>query len=313
MTNDLIVKFRPQTIEGIIGQKSTVKSLKKFFKDPVEDLPHAFIFSGPTGTGKTTISRIIAKHLKCTEANIIEVDAGTLTGVDTIRELQEGLSFGAFSASPIKFIIIDECHGLSAGAWKALHKVIEEPPKHVYWSLCTTESGKIPETIKSRCHEYTLKSVDKDDIQDLLELIATKEEFNIPEEVLQFIASKSNGSPRFALNYLSKCRNCEDVDEAAELINTVVDDDPKVIDLIRAITNSDWTKASAALKIVKELNAESVRIQIAAYYAICILNSKNDRDAAKFLGLLSKFSDPVVSQSGFSDLVMRVGDAILGE
>ena len=163
-SNELATKYRPQTFEEVIGQPQAVASIKTVLK---RQSSRSFILTGPSGTGKTTLGRIIATTVGAVKSAIVEVDAASNTGVDAMREILEMTQYRGFGGAGRVFII-DECHMLSANAWNSMLKGIEEPPPGIYWVLCTTEPTKIPKTIKTRCVQYDLQPVGVDDIYTLI-------------------------------------------------------------------------------------------------------------------------------------------------
>lgn len=314
MTNDTyITKYRPITLDEIIGQKHVVRSLKELIKDKTK-FPHGFIFEGNSGCGKTSISRIIARELKCLDHNIIEVDAGKYTGVDTTRELINNLNYTNFGNNPLKFVIMDEAHKLSSSSFDALLKILEEPPPHVYFCFCTTEGSKIPPAIKTRCHLYNLKPVLSDEIFNLLKFVRDKENLELDDGCLSLIADESEGSPRQALSYLSQCRGCKTKEEIAELIESAIDN-KEIIDLCKMLMNgSNWGDISICLKDLRKQNLqpESIRINIANWFNACALNAKNDKEVVKFLTMLSNFSKPIYDNTGWATLTLSCGGVIYG-
>ena len=144
---DLARKYRPQSWKQVIGQDAAIKSLRATLKAGGK---HGFLFTGPSGVGKTTVARILAAAVGCEAHNLLEIDAATHTGIDAMRAVSEGVAYKAFGDSPVKVMIIDEAHSLSKAAWQSLLKVVEEPPEHAYWVFCTTEPGKIPPRSEER-------------------------------------------------------------------------------------------------------------------------------------------------------------------
>lgn len=215
-------KFRPSTFDEVIGQEHISQTLKNAIND--NKVAHAYLFSGPRGTGKTTMARIFAKALNCKEGptdhpcgkcqncleisknqsmDVFEIDAASNTGVDNIRELRENTKFGATN-SKYKIYIIDEVHQLSAGAFNALLKTLEEPPEHVIFILATTEQHKVPITILSRCQKYRFRLLSTKEIEQAIKAIAQKENFEIDNEALNIIINSSGGSMRDALSLLDQ-------------------------------------------------------------------------------------------------------------
>lgn len=222
MYQALYRKYRPSNFDEVVGQKVIVKTLKNAIK--YDRLSHAYLFCGPRGTGKTSIAKILAKTINCTNlqdylpcnecenclqynnkqsVDIIEIDAASNNGVDEIRELRDkvGLvpSFGKY-----KIYIIDEVHMLTTSAFNALLKTLEEPPKHVIFILATTEPFKIPITILSRCQRFDFKKISVDDIISRLRAIADAEKIKIKDEILKEIAILSDGGMRDSINLLDQ-------------------------------------------------------------------------------------------------------------
>lgn len=222
MYQALYRKYRPSNFNEVVGQKVIVKTLKNAIK--YDRLSHAYLFCGPRGTGKTSIAKILAKTINCTNlqnylpcnecnnclqynnkqsVDIIEIDAASNNGVDEIRELRDkvGLvpSYGKY-----KIYIIDEVHMLTTSAFNALLKTLEEPPKHAIFILATTEPYKIPITILSRCQRFDFKKISVDDIIERLHVIAQSEKINISDEILKEIAILSDGGMRDSINLLDQ-------------------------------------------------------------------------------------------------------------
>lgn len=202
--NNLVLyrKYRPQNFEEVIGQEHIVTTLKNSLKSGT--IAHAYLFTGPRGSGKTTIARIFAKELGCEGMDLVEIDAASHTGVDEIRELIEGIKFSPVK-SKYKIFIIDECHQLSKSAANALLKTLEEPPAHAIFMLATTEAHKMIATIISRCQRFDFKRLHTSQIIEKLTYILKKEGVRFEESALNIIALNARGSLRDAESLLDKC------------------------------------------------------------------------------------------------------------
>lgn len=305
----LHVKYRPKGLSEIIGHKSIIKSLEAMLKSPTCN--HTFLFTGNSGCGKTTLARIMAKEVGCSETNIIEVDAATNTGIEATKELISTLIYKGFGDQPNKAIIIDECHALSKAAWQALLKITEEPPSHVYFFLCTTEDNKVPKTIQTRSASYHLKPIDDKSMHAFLTNIVFKEDLKFTPSTIQAIVEASEGSPRQALVFLSKLLSCGDDKEAKLLLEQPLED-AQVIDLCRLLVNNklDWQTLTDTLKLLEDTNAENIRIVIVNYLNSCLLNSKSDKQVPKLLDMLASFSKPCISTDKLGPILLAFGNYI---
>ena len=216
-------KFRPTTFEDVKGQEHIVTTLKNQIK--AQRIGHAYLFCGTRGTGKTTIAKIFARSVNCenpsdgspcgecaickaigagASMNVIEIDAASNNGVDNIREIVDEVAYSP-AEGKYKVYIIDEVHMLSIGAFNALLKTLEEPPSYVIFILATTEVHKIPITILSRCQRYDFKRITIDTIAARLRELTEKEQVQIEEKALRYIAKTADGSMRDALSLLDQC------------------------------------------------------------------------------------------------------------
>lgn len=228
MSLALYRKYRPSGFAEVVGQEHVVKTLKNAIRH--EKVAHAYLFSGPRGTGKTSIARILAKAVNCehpldgepcnecsicTEINsgqfldLIEIDAATHTQVDKMRDLIERINFSP-SRGKKKVYIIDEVHMLSKGAFNALLKTLEEPPAHVLFILATTEIHKIPATIISRCQRFDFRHLRIEEIKERLAEIVKTEKVEVEDGVLEFIALSSGGGMRDSESLLGQIIALED-------------------------------------------------------------------------------------------------------
>ena len=216
-------KFRPAVFEDVKGQEHIVTTLRN--QIVTGRIGHAYLFCGTRGTGKTTIAKIFAKTVNCTNPqegnpcgecpsckaiasgnsmNVIEIDAASNNGVDNIREIVDEVSYSPVDAK-YKVYIIDEVHMLSIGAFNALLKTLEEPPAYVIFILATTEMHKIPITILSRCQRYDFRRISIDTIADRLKELTDIENVAVEDRALRYVAKAADGSMRDALSLLDQC------------------------------------------------------------------------------------------------------------
>ena len=219
----LYLKWRPQTFADVIGQDHVTRTLRNsLIRGRIR---HAYLFSGPRGTGKTTTARLLAKAVNCQDEDasnapcndcsncrainegrfldLIEIDAASHTGVDDVRELRDKIAF-APGEGVYKIYIIDEVHRFSGNAFDALLKTLEEPPDHAIFVLATTEIDKVPATIKSRCLQFEFRRVSQKEVCDRLATIAECESISIEWEALDLIARQGTGSVRDSISLLDQ-------------------------------------------------------------------------------------------------------------
>ena len=290
-------KYRPKTFDDVYGQKVIVQTLKNIIKN--NKLTHAYLFIGPRGTGKTSIAKIFAKTINCINSkdgiscekcdickninnnenvDIIEMDAASNNGVDEIREIKNHVTLLP-TVSKYKVYIIDEVHMLTTGAFNALLKTLEEPPKHVIFILATTEPHKIPLTIISRCQSFEFKPIPKNIIKERLNYICKKENIKIDEESLELIAIDSNGGMRDAISLLDQLNAFSNGDikyENVLLLNGRISNDSllsifnkiydnslnEVFNLIDNIENEGKNFVYIAEDMIKLLRNELINFQI---------------------------------------------------
>jgi DNA polymerase III subunit gamma/tau len=305
---NLAVKYRPTSFDEVIGQKEVVKSLK------ATNGAHSYLFTGPSGCGKTTLARIVAGKLGNKALNIIEIAAADNTGVDDMRHLIENTRFRAIGLSPNKSIILDECHRLSGNAWDVLLKPIEEPPEHVFWFLCTTNPGKVPKTIQTRCLKFDLNPVSEDDLFDLLCKVADSEKLEVSDEILNCIAEGSDGSPRQCLTYLEECKFAESVAEAKRLMREA-GQSKEAVDLARLLMKrqgANWVSCVRLINAISAagIDAEGCRIVVVNYLAGALARSTTEKEAKNLLRVLEPFSGTYNSSEKLAPLFRSVALAL---
>lgn len=192
---------RPSTFADVVGQEQVTKPLEEVAK--AKKISHAYLFAGTRGLGKTSVARIFASAIGCTENDLYEIDAASNNSVEDIRALIEGVYTLPFQ-SPYKVYILDEVHMLSKSAWNAFLKTLEEPPAHAVFILATTELEKVPETVQSRCQVFEFKKPTRKDLAEFVKRIGKKEKYEVQPDAAELIAMLAESSYRDALSVLQK-------------------------------------------------------------------------------------------------------------
>ncbi len=255
-------KYRPKNFDEVLGQDHIVAILKNAVK--LERISHAYLFSGPRGTGKTSVARILAKSAGCSDIDMIEIDAASSRGIDEIRTLREGVHFSPLQG-PVKVYIIDEVHMLTKEAFNALLKTLEEPPRHVIFVLATTEPEKIPDTIISRCQNFSFRKIPENILRSSVISVAKKEGFEIDDEASGLISLASEGSFRDSLSLLDQILTLGDKNKDKKISGKEVREFlavPKremVENFILAMLNK---KAEEGLKVIEEVVEQNMDMRL---------------------------------------------------
>ncbi|MCR5719746.1 MAG: DNA polymerase III subunit gamma/tau [Lachnospiraceae bacterium] len=317
-------KFRPQEFSDVRGQEHIVRTLKNQIK--VNRVGHAYLFTGTRGTGKTSVAKLMAKMLNCesptddgpcgecrmcraiaagASLNVREIDAASNNGVDNIRDIIEEVSYPP-AEGKVKVYIIDEVHMLSAGAYNALLKTLEEPPSYVVFILATTDVHKLPITVQSRCQRYDFKRIGIDVIAQRMRELVDKEELKADDRALEYIARAADGSMRDALSLLDQCLAfCigEELtlDKTLSILGAVNID---VFDrLCKALTEGDVSESIKILDEVVNEGRELVRfvIDMTGYLRNLMLVKVSDKDT-DYLELSKEDMEVITKRAAEIDL-----------
>lgn len=316
--------YRPRNFEEIAGQEHITRTFKNALKN--NKIAHAYLFSGPRGTGKTTIAKIISKAVNCEHApvsdpcnecdickgidnnsvtDVIEIDAASNNGVDEIREIRDKVKYLP-GLGKYKVYIIDEVHMLSTGAFNALLKTLEEPPKHVIFILATTEPHKIPATIHSRCQRFDFRGISVPEMIGRLDTIIEEEHISIETEAIKVIAEAAEGGMRDAISLLDQVVSYTEtevkVDDVHAIRGTVSNE--SLLQIANAIFKNDSVQAIKVLDELVAIGKESQRLveNLIKFYRDLLIfkNTRSSDDSQllytkpEFLSLADKVSNNLV-------------------
>ena len=280
-------QWRPQEFDSLIGQDHISKTLANAIKSG--KIAHAYLFSGPRGTGKTSTAKILAKALNCIEGpipvpcnhcenclkindgtsmDVFEIDAASNRGIDEIRDLRESVKFSPVDGK-FKIYIIDEVHMLTTEAFNALLKTLEEPPSHVVFILATTEAHKIPATIHSRCQRYDFRKITDAEIFARLQYVAENMKIQVEPEVLRIIATHADGGMRDALSILDQCSTFAEVitvDAVREILGLIGRE--WIWALVEALAQKNTKESLVLLNDIlsKGKDIKQILIELAQYF-----------------------------------------------
>ena len=300
---ELYRKYRPETLEDVVGNESTIKALKK----ELENGSHVFLMTGPAGCGKTTLARIMAREVGAGELSIREMNSAENRGIDTAREIMEQMRYNPSDGKALVWIL-DEVHQLSSAAQNAFLKALEDTPSHVYFFLATTDPQKLIAPLKTRCSIITVQPLKDEEMLYLLKRTARAEKVKLNSEIYEKIIEIAQGGSRKALKLLSKVLFLDSDEERLEVLRTSSDSDsPEAIEFCRALLNKNsFTKLASILKeLLKVEDAEKLRQCVMGYMNSVLLSGKLSPEA---VATMQAFSSADTYKNGKNALTVALLD-----
>lgn len=300
----LHIKYRPSSLEEVIGNEGTVASLNAILMRPPKDRPRAFLFSGPSGCGKTTFARIASDMIGCSPTDFKEVDSAQYRGIDSVRELRQMMMLAPRNGD-FRVFLLDEVHQLSKDAQSGLLKVLEDTPTHVVIMLATTDPEKLLPTIRNRCHSFTVQPLTEKQTIALMRSILKVEKSTTSDKVLEQIANDAMGSARAALVMLDKVRGLDEK-TALKLAKAEAVKLNETIELCRMLMKkTDWKEVAAWLKTTQQ-DPEQIRRAVLGYCSNALLGG-----SCQAWVVLDAFRTPYYD-NGKSGLIMSCWEVLKG-
>ena len=271
-------RHRPTLFKHVVGQDEAVASLKRMLESGV---PHALLFSGPSGAGKTTLARIMRAKMNCGDSDFVDMNAASARGIDTVREIESQYRLRPWSGD-CRVWLIDECHRLTQDSQSAMLKMLEDPPPHAYFFLATTDPQKLLKTILTRVTEIKVRSLSPEGIKEVLVRVGENYGVPLPDALLDVIVKVSDGSARKAVNLFQQTAGLGE----EEAVKFVLDQDAAEVSesLARILTDpkasrgQKWDRVREFLKTTTQ-DPEEIRWGILGYARAILLNSPDGKRA----------------------------------
>jgi DNA polymerase-3 subunit gamma/tau len=329
-SGDYTIKYRPCTVDEVVGQEIAKDIIRRALNK--NSIAPAYLFHGESGTGKTTMARILALGMNClsqedptptpcmecrnckliynqTTPEYVEVNVGDKTGVDSARDLISDLIYGTLDLKR-RVIVLDECQQMTSQAQNVLLKPVEDAIQDTHFIFCTTEPRKIIKPLRGRCKPVDFKQIPRNYLLDLLEYICQFEGLSYTKENLRLITS-DNPSPRDAVSFLQQivtADKLEDTDWIKRYLDQLTEEEEaQIIELARLMNKGFWKMVVPKLNQLKDnFTAEAIRLALAGYFSACLTKAKSEDEAEKFANKLGWLKKPIYTNKPYLELIYAV-------
>lgn len=304
MSGNLPLKYRPKYFTEVFGNEHAIQQVVSILNRPIKSMPKAWLFTGESGTGKTTMVRIIKEELGCSDTDFHEYNSSNTRGIDTIREISNQARMSPMDGK-IKMFLFDECHQWTKDASNAILKLLEDGPSNTFFFLATTNPEKLLKAIKTRCTLISMKSLSSRQLSSLVRDISIAEGVEFSDKVYTAIGKSAGGSCREAIKILDQVIDIEDEDVALSSIEKSLGSESNVIELCQALINQpQWNNIRTILSNMDE-DPETVRRIVLGYFNKVMLNSNNHIPAI----IIEQFLNPFY-ESGKAGLTFACYTAV---
>lgn len=275
---ELYRKYRPQLLEEVAGQEAAVRLVSSFLEKG--QFPHASLFVGPTGVGKTTMARLVADAMGCRGFNLVEINCANDRGLDLVRMLEERVECRPMTGGASAFIL-DEAVQIPPMTQKAFLKLLEDPPDFAYFLLCTTDTAGLLPTFRSRCQTFKLEVLERGALHEVIHRALKGEGVRMEPAVVDAICAAAGGSARWALQLLEAALTAAPAEAQMRLVGGMVPEEKAVEFLARALLSraDNWKSIADTLKSIEAKDVEGVRRKVLDYAAKVLLENPGNQVA----------------------------------